>query len=1547
MAGPEDTVNLDINAKYENALRGIKEVTDALTKGVRLSADMKRQFGELNKTIAFIGKNKDILKAINMGGLTGVSETGNANIARNAILKGFQNQLRAETQSLTAAMVNTMRSMQRQMARAQQQFDAMGERALSTLSGQRRVTQGYVAADSLNAQKAFAANPAIIQQEENINRLKAMQALQEQKLALYRKNSWFISKDDLAIQDQLNRRIQQRTVEEQRLSRLQKLRTSTQYDSEISRAQGEGSMQNTLSRLNSFGGMGLVAIQARLMLNYKLLNDFYSSMTFMGNFVVELDQELRNLQAITATTNTEMDGLRETLIKVSEATKFTAVEVTRASVVLGQAGFSTEEIRQSIMSITLLATATGSDLTNSVNLVTTAIEVFNMQASQAAHVANAFTTAVNETKVDMDKLSMGFQYAGNIAAQTGANFDELTAAIAAMANAGVRRGSILGTGLRTLMSDLLKPTKAFKEQLDLVGLSMSDVDIETNGFLGVVKNLQEAGFGAANAVKAFEKRGATAFMSLSSQADTLNDLLRTIVTSSSAAKANATQMEGLTNTYKKFQSAAGALASQMGAGIVALLQKVTNALADMFTEMRGGKTTLTVIGTLMTSFAAAIPVAVVVSMVKHLGVLAGILPQITKGLVGLQLAAAASGTVLARLGGLLTFFTSPLGIIAGLIAIGGAFAYFGSQARKASDELDKAQASVDSSKGAMETRASRLESLGSTLDMLLSRSERLKNNQGELATEVVRAKESFGTLGDALSGNITTFDDLIERIRKLREDELQKLPGDIADLIKKLELLQIKQEDQAKSMTGSNLLRSSGLEQVSNVMGMDTSKRDVRSSFDPAKYQKNFLANVPAEVQSIVSRLKNFSVSLSGKPEDVQTAIDNMRTLRGDALEAAVKLSKMGDNGLRFAENVETAAKKLEEWIGQANEKLQNQRSQERLKEEGRLASFTNHPAVKEAVRIAQDSNMEYLHTYKPSFEKEKTLEGLKALVDGYQGFAKGVSEQIAGFLREAGMSESDIKAAMGTQAFSAIKTFNDHIAQAGVEGAAKIAEETIDQLKISIESDKLEVRALRSRLDLIPEKDLQNLRETISNRLRKIATDEIRLYALNVKHKGEKDDVALKAKEVNQTLDESQRELNEQVAEKVRKFVELRRPIITFFDMLDEALDQIKKGLEEVTRQLEEPMKRFRQRMDAVGYRINKFRVSSVQQEQMSRQEDPIRLQQLRGTVSANKSAIFDYTAELQMVQAGRTLQQEKYNAAVAGREKLLSTKDASEPQMKAAREAEQRELDLLVKYKKEERDIQNEINKLTWDTADAEAEIVARTEPMREDSLTTNVQNALTQWQEANGYMDTATKRVTESIKGALDSTREGMSSFLYDMATKTTSVADAFRSMATSILQSMARIASNKLAESLMGWGIDLATSFMSNGLTSSGVNTGSLLDGKAGGGLVVGGIPGKDSVPTMLMPDEYVLRKSAVDAIGVDTLNQLNSTGNLMVKKASSSAASGSARAPSSGPQALNLWMVSPDQVPPPSESDIIMTVAKNISSKGVVRQLIRTVALQGA
>ena len=113
--------------------------------------------------------------------------------------------------------------------------------------------------------------------------------------------------------------------------------------------------------------------------------------------------------------------------------------------------------------------------------------------------------------------------------------------------------------------------------------------------------------------------------------------------------------------------------------------------------------------------------------------------------------------------------------------------------------------------------------------------------------------------------------------------------------------------------------------------------------------------------------------------------------------------------------------------------------------------------------------------------------------------------------------------------------------------------------------------------------------------------------------------------------------------------------------------------------------------------------------------------------------------------------------------------------------------------------------------------------------------------------------------------------------------------------------------------------------------------------ATGAMVRGGIQGKDSVPAMLMPGEYVLKKSAVDALGTNFLNDLNNNAaqtltNTAANMMQNPYESGS----ESEPSVVNVWVVSKEEEAQMGPNDVIATISKDIMTGGQTRRLIQSV-----
>lgn len=519
----------------------------------------------------------------------------------------------------------------------------------------------------------------------------------------------------------------------------------------------------SVERVTGDGGASLFKIQASLLVNYMLMNQLFNLFQFGTQFVLELDKSFQNLQATIAATDGQMVSLKSTIIDVSKGTKFTAVEVAQAAEVLGQAGFTVEQIKSSIEGVTLLATATGSTLGQSVDVASSAIGVFNLRAEDMTHVANVMTGAINETKLTMDKLALGLQYAGNIAAEAGLSFEETTAILGAMSNAGIRSGSTLGTGLRQLLTEFISPSEKFAKSLTSVGLSIDDVDVKAKGFVGVLNTLREAGFSATNAFESLDLRAAAAFAAIQNDPEIINRLQESFIYSTAAAKANEVQMKSLSNTFDQFRGALGALVSEGSGPVVSTLVGITKAGTGVLNFLSEGGVLLTSFTTALTISATAFGAFKVQSLIINLF-------KTQAQLEAVAAASQAAAVGMTNLQKAAMLLRTPIGAISiAIAALIGGMQLFDLLTTSTAESLDAAKTSFANAQGEVEKTDESVRSIDESLDSLITRFGELKDSPETVRTEFLSLQNRFGSLGFKIENETKpSIESLIEALQRLK-----------------------------------------------------------------------------------------------------------------------------------------------------------------------------------------------------------------------------------------------------------------------------------------------------------------------------------------------------------------------------------------------------------------------------------------------------------------------------------------------------------------------------------------------------------------------------------------------------------------------------------------------------------------------------------------------------------------------------------------------------------------------------------------------------------
>ena len=566
--------------------------------------------------------------------------------------------------------------------------------------------------------------------------------------------------------------------------------------------------RNRQEQINFNGGADLMGIQGRVMMNYAAVGTLFNTVKQTVSGIIELDKELHQFQAISTATNKEMVDFKKNLLDISATVPFTSLEMTQAATMLAQAGLSVTEVTQSLGSVTKFATASGSDLSQSVDIVTSALTAFNLETTRTGDVANTFTAALNLSKLSVDKMVTAMNYIGPTANEGGLTLEETTSILGALSQSGIR-ASTMGTGFRSLLTDLQSPSKKLTQTLKDAGLTIDDINVKTKGFLPVIETLKSAGFGAAQAYETLELRSAAAYVALSNNTKMAYELQRSFILSAAATEANDIQMKSFSNTAKNFAGILQAAAYTGFEPVLNMMQQLlagaTNALSFL-TKIPG---TLQVIGVAAAALGTVMAASLGMSLLRSLTLMMPVLGNITAGigLMSTQFLGATSvvGGLTAALR-VLTLVTPAgwLGIIAtGAIAAATAFYTWSDNTKTLAKELEDARGRTSQLTGAADATEKKITSIDQAIQGVIDRKSELETNELMRGAKIDELRHQFAELGLSIKDDTLSVTDLIERLHNLKQtsssiraaelaavnssraDEVLLLEKQQADLLKK------------------------------------------------------------------------------------------------------------------------------------------------------------------------------------------------------------------------------------------------------------------------------------------------------------------------------------------------------------------------------------------------------------------------------------------------------------------------------------------------------------------------------------------------------------------------------------------------------------------------------------------------------------------------------------------------------------------------------------------------------------------------------------------
>ena len=802
-----------------------------------------------------------------------------------------------------------------------------------------------------------------------------------------------------------------------------------------------------------------------------------SAITGIMNQVMQYDQSLKDLQAITSATDYQTELFGETIKEVAGKTKFSAQEVAEGMKNLGQAGFSAAETIEVIGEAATLATGTLSNFETVTDLLTTTIRAYHLEASEAGRLTDLFANAINRSKLDVDKLRVAFNYLASVADKANISVDDSVTLMGMLANAGVR-ASTIGTSLRQVLEGLVSPNKELKEAIARAGYTVDQfVVTAANPLEDVIRRLQQVVPDAAAAFDLFGIRGAPAISAITEHGvQGFMEMKNSMQEAGSAAKMAEIQMEGLANKAKNMKDKFELVAIALGeAGLKSALEVVIDlgrGFADMLAGVLNSSVGKIIVG--LTALAAAVALVnttvklfMAMSWVQSLGV-AG---AAAIGLAGeVNILTAAVGALRAMS---LSLFTTPLGWIALAASVAVAAVAF-VRLKKAHEDYGK---TAEKNKALMDAEIKLSEKKKTTAQSLLAIAKDSTRTDAERTVAIQRLEtlgvEVNGVLRDQrgivinldeavknATPNVGKFADEMDRLSESKR--AQKMLEDVDALIK------ISKEYEDAVIRVASIEKTN--KKVGTEFGADLDDPNMVKASTVDKDIEKVLAESQGALDTANQKVQEIIGSwMALDKESYAAMLKKAGMAKADADQAAKNFDAMDESYLEFWLNQTEYVKKHTAESEAAILKLITL-----LKTE--VSAIQNTPeAMYKKVQQQMQTSVNKVYDSMPDLDdpkRDKSLGGTLATLDKLKGKVEEVQA-----IGAKGLWEMDkipnLPTERITEGFDAVAKANEHASKSVAEDTKKLVDEAGASYDLLAETRKIGIDNQINALEIASAKEI------------------------------------------------------------------------------------------------------------------------------------------------------------------------------------------------------------------------------------------------------------------------------------------------------------------------------------------------------------------------------------------------------------------------------------------------------------------------------------------
>lgn len=400
-------------------------------------------------------------------------------------------------------------------------------------------------------------------------------------------------------------------------------------------------------------------------------------LSFSISTLSSFEQSMASVAAVTKASTDELEAMRDIAKDLGSTTEFTAGQAADGLKFLGMAGFSTSQAIASIPAVLDLATGASMGLADAADIASNVMSGFGIAASEAAGVADVLAAASTRSNTSVQQLGHAMSTVAPVSAALKISLADTAAAIGALSDAGIQ-GDRAGTSLRGVLASLAGPTNSARKALAKMGLTVGDVNPETNSLSDIFAKLRERGIDTADAISIFGREAASGALVLVKSSDRLREFGELLTgVEGEAAQLAGTMRDNLQGDLLGVSSAFEGVIIAIGeAGLTKVLRTAiqwVTSLARKFTEVVNvaGRIAQSIAGYMKPALDSIAPVLSVISDNADIALiaLAGLYaPAVIAG-IGTVLVGALSAAKAGVIALTLAIRANPIGLLVSGIAV--------------------------------------------------------------------------------------------------------------------------------------------------------------------------------------------------------------------------------------------------------------------------------------------------------------------------------------------------------------------------------------------------------------------------------------------------------------------------------------------------------------------------------------------------------------------------------------------------------------------------------------------------------------------------------------------------------------------------------------------------------------------------------------------------------------------------------------------------------------------------------------------------------------